>query len=151
MPEVSTAVTEAFRQPQGTDVNESNQSVVSFIIEGLLTHFFCYYDKQDSRNISWFLEYINEQEHLLEVQLPRRRYSDASQLSLSSKSSHYDPEEVDSPLLPSYYGASCVPLNMLKYFLLRILGSCSEVKEEGRKQWISLFETEVNCTVYKAY
>ena len=151
MPEVSTAVTEAFHQPKGTDVNESNQSAVSFIIEGLLTHFFCYYDKQDSRNISWFLEYINEQEHLLEVQLPRRRYSDASQLSLSTKSSHYDPEEVDSPLLPSYYHASCVPLNMLKYFLLRILGSCSEVREEGRKQWIPPFKTEVNCTVYKTY
>ena len=144
MPEVSTAVTEAFHQPKGTDVNESNQSAVSFITEGLLTHFFCYYDKQDSRNISWFLEYINEQEHLLEVQLPRRRYSDASQLSLSTKSSHYDPEEVGSPLLPSYYNASCVPLNMLKYFLLRILGSCSEVKQE---QWIPPFETKVNYTI----
>ena len=144
MPEVSTAVTEAFRQPQGTDVNESNRSVVTFITEGLLTHFFCYFDKPERRNISWFLEYINEQEHLLKLQLPQRRQSDASQLSLISRRSDYDPDEVNSPLLSSYYDASCVPLNMLKYFLLRILGSCSEVKQE---QWIPPFETKVNYTI----
>ena len=143
MPEISTAVTEAFYQPQRTAVFEPNQSVVSFIIEGLLTHFFCYYDEQDSRNISWFLEYINEQEHLLRVQLPRLS-SAALHPSLSSRGSSYDSEEVDSPILSSYYDTDCVPLNMLKYFLLRILGSCSEGRE-ARKQWIPPYKAEVNC------
>jgi len=37
----------------------------------------------------------------------------------------------------------------LKYFLLRILGSRSEMKEEGRKQWIPPFETKVNFPIHK--
>ena len=144
MPEISTAVNEAFCQPQGTEVFQSNRPVVTFIIEGLLTHFFCYYDKPNNRNISWFLEYINEQEHLLEVQL--HRFSAASPLSLSSRSFSYDSEKVDSPILSSYSDTDCVPLSMLKYFLLRILGSCSEGRE-GRKQWVPPYKTEVNHTI----
>ena len=140
MPEVSAAVTEAFHQHQGTDVFESNRSVVTFITEGLLTHFFCYFEKLERSNISWFLEYINKQNHLLRVQLPQ--HNNALQLSLSSRSSS---EEVDLPFLP-YYNTD---FNMLKYFLLKILGSCSEVKQEDRKQWISPYETEVRYTVFE--
>jgi len=133
--------------PQGTDVFESNRPVVTFITEGLLTHFFCYYDTLDSRNISWLLQYINEQKHLLDVQPPQHRA--AEQLSLSSKSPSYDSEEVDLPIPSTSSGTDCVPLTMLKYFLLRILGSRSEMKEEGRKQWIPPFETKVNFPIHK--
>ena len=144
MPEISTAVIQAFCEPQGTDVFESksNRSEVTFIIEGLLTHFFCYFDKPEKRNISWLLEYINEQEHFLMVQSPR--LSIASHLSMGSRSSSYDSEEIHLPLLSSYSNTYFVPLTVLKYFLLRILGSCSEGKE-GKKQWVPPFETEVNC------
>ena len=128
MPEISNAVTEAFCKQQGTDVFESNRSIVSFITEGLLTHFFCYYDKPDSRNILWFLEYVNKQKHLLGVQLP-----------------HLSAEEVNTALLSSS-DTDGVPLSMLKYFLLRILGSCSE-RKEGMKQWVPPYETEVNYTI----
>lgn len=143
MPEISTAVNEAFCVPQGVESIRSNRSVVIFITEGLLTHFFCYYDKPNNRNISWFLGYINEQEHLLEMQL--HRFSAASPLSLSSRSSSYDSDEVHSPIL-SYSDTDCVPLSMIKYFLLRILGSCGEGKK-CRKPWVPPYETEVICTI----
>ena len=141
MPEISNAVTEAFCQPQGTDVFVSNQSIVPFITEGLLTHFFCYYDKPDSRNVLWFLEYVNKQEHLLRVQLPH-----LSAALCLSRSTSYDSEDVDSPLLSPHSDADGVPLSMLKCFLLRILGSCSE-RKEGTKQWVPPYETEVNYTI----
>jgi len=144
MPEISTAVVQAFCEPQGIDVfeSESNGSEVTFIIEGLLTHFFCYFDKPEKRNISWLLEYINEQEHFLKVQSPR--LSIASHLSMGSRSSSYESEEIQLPPSSSYSNIYCVPLTVLKYFLLRILGSCSE-RKEGRKQWTPPYGTEVNC------
>ena len=75
------------------------------------------------------------------MQPPQHRA--AVHLSLSSKSSSYDSEEVDLPIPTTSSDTDCVPLTMLKYFLLRILGSHSEVKQEGRKQWIPPFEAEV--------
>ena len=149
MPEISEGVTEAFCKQKGTDVFESNRSIVPFITEGLLTHFFCYYDKLDSRNVLWFLEYVNKQEHLLRVQLPH--LSAALRLSLSSRSTSYDSEDIDSPLLSPHFNADSVPLNMLKYFLLRILGLCGEVSEEAKMQWIPPYETEVNCTIIMCF
>jgi len=71
------------------------------------------------------------------------QHSAAVHLSLNSRSSSYESEEVDSPIPFSFSDTDCVPLTMLKYFLLRILGSRSEVKQEGRKQWIPPFEAEV--------
>ena len=83
------------------------------------------------------------------MQPPQHRA--AVHLSLSSKSSSYDSEEVDLPIPSTSSDTDCVPLTMLKYFLLRILGSRCEMKEEGRKQWIPPFETKVNFQYIRAY
>ena len=138
MPEILNAVMEAFCHSQGTDVF---RPVLSFITEGLLAHFFCYHNVLDSRNILWFLEHVNEQEHILKVQLPQL----ISHLSLSL-SSRSDSEDVQFPLPSSYSNTHDIPLTMLKYYLLRILGSCNE-DYEGKKQWVPPYETEVNYSI----
>ena len=140
MPEVSTAVTEAFCQPQGTDVSDTNPCVVPFITEGLLTHFFCYYDKPDRRNILWFLEHVNKHKHLMRVQYSKLGVT--SNLSPILRSSSYNSEEAKLQLFSSCSNTHCIELTMLKYYLSRILGSCSGGKE-AKKQWVLPYESEV--------
>ena len=58
MPEISEAITKVFVRTESTNV-----SIIPFIADGLLTHFFCYYDKPSEINVLWLLEHINEQKH----------------------------------------------------------------------------------------
>ena len=128
------AAVEAFGQPQAVDSPDVKPAVEAFIMEGLLTHFFCYYDKPDQNNVWWLLGHINEQKHWL-------RSSSLSRISVASQSS-CDSDQVHSDL-PFHCNSHCVPLNLFKYYLLKILGTQANAREERRKQWVPPFETEV--------
>ena len=117
MPEIFKAVVEGFGHVQQTDVSDS---VMLFIADGLLTHFICYYDKPNKVNIEWLLEHINEQKNWLKIFKP--------------------PDDSDKVQTTDFSDVHCVPLNALKYYLLKILGSC---RKESGKQFVSPFELEV--------
>ena len=127
MAEVSSAVTKAFGQPQAMEHSDAKPDVELFIMEGLLTHFFCYYDKADKNNIWWLLGYINEQKHWLRT------------ISHLSQSSPSDNDQIQSQLCSHCYG---VPIGVFKYYLLKILGA-QNVAEERRNQWVSPYEAQV--------
>ena len=128
------AAVEAFGQPRAVDSPDVKPAVEAFITEGLLTHFFCYYDKPHENNVWWLLGHINEQKHWL-------RSSSLSRISIASQSS-CDSDQIQSDL-PPHCSSHCVPLNLFKYYLLKILGTQTNAKEEQRKQWVPPFETEV--------
>lgn len=117
MPEIFKAVVEVFGHVQQTDASDS---IVLFIADGLLTHFICYYDKPNKDNILWLLEHINEQKNWLKTFKP--------------------PDDSDKVLATDFSDLRCFPLNALKYYLLRILGSC---RKESRKHFVSSFKSEV--------
>ena len=117
MPEIFKAVVEVFGHVQQTDASDS---IVMFIADGLLTHFICYYDKPNKDNILWLLEHINEQKNWLKTFKP--------------------PDDSDKVLATDFSDLRCFPLNALKYYLLRILGSC---RKESRKHFVSSFKSEV--------
>ena len=125
------AVVEAFGQPQQVDSPDVEPAVEAFMIEGLLTHFFCYYDKPDKNNVWWLLGHINEQKQWLR----------SSRITVASQSS-CDSDQVPSDLSVSPLSC-CVPFNLFKYYLFKILGTQTNAKEQGRKQWVPPFETEV--------
>ena len=129
MAEVSSAVVKAFGQPQATEHSDAKSDVELFIMEGLLTHFFCYYDKADKNNVWWLLGHINEQKHWLRA------------LSHLSQSSPCDTDQIESQLC-SYSNRYCVPIGVFKYYLLKILGT-QNVAEEKRKQWVPPYEAQV--------
>ena len=120
----------AFGQPQAMEHSDAKPDVELFIMEGLLTHFFCYYDKADENNIWWLLGHINKQKHWLRTS------------SHLSQSSPCDTDQVQTQL-HFCSNTHCVSLGLFKYYLLKILGSCSNVKEESSKQWVPPYETEV--------
>ena len=128
------AVAEAFGRHRAVDSPDVEPAVEAFITEGLLTHFFCYYEKPHKNNVWWLLGHINEQKHWL-------RSSSLSRISLASQSS-CDSDQVQSDLL-FHYNSHRVPLNLFKYYLLKILGTQTNAREERRKQWVPPFETEV--------
>ena len=128
------AVVEAFGQSQAVDGPDVEPAVEAFITEGLLTHFFCYYEKPDKNNVWWLLGHINEQKHWL-------RSSSLSRISVASQSS-CDSDQVQLDLL-FQCNSHCVSLNFFKYYLLKILGTQTNAREERRKQWVPPFETEV--------
>ena len=128
------AAVEAFGQPQAVHSSDVKPAVEAFIMEGLLTHFFCYYDKPHKNNVWWLLGHINEQKHWL-------RSSSLSRISVASQSS-CDRDQVQSHLL-FHCNSHRVPLNLFKYYLLKILGTQTNAREEQRKQWVPPFETEV--------
>ena len=130
MAEVSLAVAKVFGQPQATVHSDAKPDVELFITEGLLTHFFCYCDKADKNNIWWLLEHINKQKHWLRTS------------SHLSQSSPCDTDQIQSQLY-SYSSSYCVPIGSFKYYLLKILGSSNNAKEESSKQWVPPYETEV--------
>ena len=136
------AVVEVFGQPQEVDSPDVEPAVVAFITEGLLAHFFCYYDKPDKKNVWWLLGRINEQKQWL-------RSSLSSRITVASQSSG-DSDEVPSDLL-FHRNSRCVPFNLFKYYLLKILGLQSNVKEQGRKQWVPPFKTEVSIVYFECY
>ena len=117
MPEIFKAVVEVFGHVQTTDVSDS---IVPFIADGLLTHFICYYDKPNKDNILWLLEHINEQKNWLK--------------------SFKLPDDSNKVQATNFSDLHCVPLNALKYYLLRILGSC---RKESRKHFVLPYESEV--------
>lgn len=117
MPEIFKAVVEVFGHVQQTDASDS---IVLFIADGLLTHFICYYDKPNKDNILWLLEHINELKNWLKTFKP--------------------PDDSDKVLATDFSDLRCFPLNALKYYLLRILGSC---RKESRKHFVSSFKSEV--------
>ena len=121
MPEISEAITEVFGHAERTNV-----SIVPFIADGLLTHFFCYFHKPNKVNVLWLLEHINEQKHWLKN----------LQLLL-------DYDEVQSTLLSYHSDPLHLPLNVLKFYLLRILDSC---KKESMRQLVAPYEPEVNLS-----
>ena len=135
------AVVEAFGQHQEVDSPDMEPAVETFITEGLLTHFFCYHDKPAKNNVWWLLGHINEQKHWL-------RSSLLSRITVASQSS-CDSDQVPSDLLFQHY--SRVPFNLFKYYLLKILGMQTNAKEEGRKQWVPPFETEVYILYFECY
>ena len=137
MPEMFETITKLFDNAPRTDVHNS---IVSFIADGLLTHFICYYDKPNKDNILWLLERINEQKNwLMDLQLPTHGLTLYS--SWKSRSLSGDSEEVQSPL--SFHSDShCLPLNALKYYLMQILSS---FREENMRQLVPPYEPEVNC------
>lgn len=128
------AAVEAFGQPQAVDSADVKPAVEAFITEGLLAHFFCYCDKPHKNNVWWLLGHINEQKHWL-------RSSSLSRISVASQST-CDSDEVQPDLL-SHCNSHCVPLNLFKYYLLKILGTRTNAREERRKPWVPPFETEV--------
>ena len=133
MPEISEAVTQVFGLTQSTDVVDTKMSITAFITDGLLTHFFFYHDKPNEDNITWLLEHINgKKSWLRDLQLPR----DGVAL-LSSKNSSSHSEEVPSTLLSNPTDPHCLSLNALKFYLLKILGSCTS------KQQFLPYEPEV--------
>ena len=125
------AVVEAFGQPQQVDSPDVEPAVEAFMTEGLLTHFFCYYDKPDKNNVWWLLGHINEQKQWLR----------SSRITVASQSS-CDSDQVPSDLSVSPLSC-CVPFNLFKYYLFKILGTQTNAKKQGRKQWVPPFETEV--------
>ena len=116
MPEISKAITEVFVHTERTDV-----SIIPFIADGLLTHFFCYYDKPSEVNVLWLLEHINKQKHWLK------------NLQLS-----VDYHEVQSTLHSYHSDPLRLPLNVLKFYLLKILDSC---KKKSMRQ----LEVNLSC------
>ena len=135
------AVVEAFGQHQEVDSPDMEPAVETFITEGLLTHFFCYHDKPAKNNVWWLLGHINEQKHWL-------RSSLLSRITVASQSS-CDSDQVPSDLL--FQHNSRVPFNLFKYYLLKILGMQTNAKEEGRKQLVPPFETEVYILYFECY
>lgn len=129
MPEIFKGVVEVFGHYQQTDASDS---IVLFIADGLLTHFICYYDKPNKDNILWLLEHINEQKNWLKTFKP--------------------PDDSDKVLATDFSDLHCFPLNALKYYLLRILGSC---RKESRKHFVSSFKSEVKLlyilSIYVVY
>ena len=120
MPAIFEAITEVFGHTKMANVSP----IVPFIVDGLLTHFFCYYDKPNRVNVQWLLGHINEQKHWLKN----------FQLSVG-----YD--KMQSTLLSYHSDPHCLPLNALKFYLLRILDSC---KNESTRQLVAPYEPEVN-------
>ena len=141
MPEMFETITKLFDNAQRTDVHNS---IVSFIADGLLTHFICYDDKPNKENILWLLEHINEQKSLL-MGLQLQTHGLTLYSSWKSRSSSGDSEEVQSPLLSFHSDSHCLPLNTLKYYLMRILGS---FREENMRQLVPPYEPEVNCNTF---
>ena len=138
MPEMFETITKLFDNAPRTDVHNC---IVSFIVDGLLTHFICYYDKPNKDNILWLLEHINEQKSwLMGLQLQTRGLTLYS--SWKSRSLSGDSEEVQSPQLSFHSDSHCLSLNTLKYYLMRILGS---FREENMRQLVTPYEPEVNC------
>ena len=136
MPEMFETITKLFDHAPRTDVHDS---LVSFMVDGLLTHFFCYCDKPKKNNVLWLLEHINEQKNwLMSVQVTTHGFKSHS--SWKSTSSSGDSEEVQSPLLSFRSYCYCLPLNALKYYLMWILGS---FKEENMRQLVPPYEPEV--------
>ena len=121
MPEISKAITEVFVDTERADV-----SIIPFIADGLLTHFFCYYDKPSEVNVMWLFEHINEQ----------KRWLKNLQLSV-------DYCEVQSTLHSYHSDPFRLPFNVLKFYLLRILDSC---KKESVTQLVAPYEPEVNLS-----
>ena len=138
MPEIFEVITEVFGHARRTDVHES---IVLFIVDGLLAHFFCYYDKPNKNNVSWLLEHINEQKNWLKGVQPSR-HGLTSHSSRKFTSSSEDPDEVQSPLLSYHSDTYCLPLNALKYYLMRVLGTCGE---ESMRHLVSPYKPEVNA------
>ena len=136
------AVVEAFGQHQEVDSPDMEPAVETFITEGLLTHFFCYHDKPAKNNVWWLLGHINEQKHWL-------RSSSLSRMTVASQSS-CDSDQVPSDLL-FHRNSRCVPFNLFKYYLFKILGTQTNAKEQGRKQWVPPFETEVYIVYFECY
>ena len=136
------AVVEAFGQPQQVDSPDVEPAVEAFMTEGLLTHFFCYYDKPDKNNVWWLLGHINEQKQWL-------RSSSLSRITVASQSS-CDSDQVPSDLSVSPL-SRCVPFNLFKYYLFKILGTQTNAKEQGRKQWVPPFETKVYIVYFECY
>ena len=122
MPEISEAITKVLVDTESTAV-----SIIPFIADGLLTHFFCYYNKPNKVNVLWLLEHINEQKHWLKTLQLSVDYCDV-QSTLHSY--HSDPLHL--------------PLNALKFYLLRILDSC---KKESETQLDAPYEPEVNLCI----
>ena len=139
MPEIFEVITEVFGRARRTDAHDS---IVLFIVDGLLTHFFCYRDKPNKNNVSWLLEHINKQKNWLKG-VQQSRYGLASHFSRRSRSSSEGSEEVQSPLLSYHSDTCCLPLNTLKYYLMRILGSC---REESMRQSVPPYKPEVNSS-----
>lgn len=136
MPEMFEIITKLFDRAPRADVHDS---LVSFMVDGLLTHFFCYCDKPKKNNVLWLLEHINEQKNwLMSVQVTTHGFKSHS--SWKSTSSSGDSEEVQSPLLSFNSNCHCLPLNALKYYLMWILGS---FREENTRQQIPPYEPEV--------
>ena len=133
------AVVEAFGQPQEVDSPDVEPAVEAFMTEGLLTHFFCYYDKPDKNNVWWLLGHINEQKQWLR----------SSRITVASQSS-CDSDQVPSDLSVSPL-SRCVPFNLFKYYLFKILGTQTNAKEQGRKQWVPPFETKVYIVYFECY
>ena len=128
MGEISSAVTKAYGRTHGTEHSNAKPDVEVFIMEGLLTHFFCYYDKADKNNVWWLLGHINKQKHWLRT-------------SHLSRSSPCDTDQIQSQL-SSYSNSYCVPIGVFKYYLLKILGTQNNT-EESRKHWVLPYEAEV--------
>lgn len=141
MPEMFETITKLFDNAQRTDVHNS---IVSFIADGLLTHFICYYDKPNKENILWLLERINEQKSLL-MGLQLQTHGLTLYSSWKPRSLSGDSEEVQSPLLSFRSDSHCLPLNTLKYYLMRILGS---FREENMRQLLPPYEPVVNCNTF---
>lgn len=120
MPAIFETITDVFGHAKMTDV----PPVVPFIVDGLLTHFFCYFDKPNKDNVQWLLGHINEQKHWLRN----------LQLSVG-----YD--KMQSTLLSNHSDPHRLPLNALKFYLLRILDSCGK---ENMRQLVAPYEPEVN-------
>ena len=133
MVEVSSAVTKAFGQTQAMQHSDAKPDVELFIIEGLLTHFFCYYTKPDKNNVWWLLGHMNKQKHWLKT-------------SHFSRSLSCDTDQVQTQLR-FCSNTHCVSLGLLKYYLLKILGSCNTVKGESSKQWVPPYESEVGMPI----
>ena len=129
MAEVSLAVAKAFGQPQAIEHSHAKPDVELFIMEGLLTHFFCYYDKADKNNIWWLLGHINKQKHWLRTS------------SHLSQSSPCDTHQIQSQLC-SYSNSYRVPIGVFRFYLLKFLGT-QNVAEERRKQWVPPYEAQV--------